>query len=145
MQTRFLSLLAVVLCAAFTFAQDAAQTELAKFQGTWVVESVVADGKEVPSDVVKAFKMTFKGDTYTVLIGQEKTEGTFRIDPAKEPKTMDIIPENGPDRDRIQRSIYAFDGDKLKICGAQPGKDRPTSFDTKDKVGCTLMVLRKAK
>jgi uncharacterized protein (TIGR03067 family) len=144
MRTRLLSLLALVLFTAFTFGQGEAQKELEKFQGTWVVESVVADGKEVPSDVVKAFKMTFKGDTYTVLIGLEKTEGTFRIDPTKEPKTMDIIPDNGPDRDRIQRSIYAFDGDKLKICGAQPGKDRPTSFETKDKVGYSLMILRKA-
>jgi uncharacterized protein (TIGR03067 family) len=140
MKTKVLALLALALSAAPAAAQ---QDDAAKFQGTWAIESAMADGKEIPSEVFKTFKMTFKGDTYTVVMGQEKIEGTFRIDPAKDPKWIDIFPDSGPDRGKTQLSIYTFDGDKLKICGSMPGKERPSNFDTKDKPGQTLLILRK--
>jgi uncharacterized protein (TIGR03067 family) len=143
MRTRVLPPLALVLFAASAVAQGDAQKEQAKFQGTWVIESAQADGKEIPSDVFKSFKMTFKGDAYAVQMGQEKIEGAFRLDPSANPKKIDIQPENGPDRGRVQAGVYEFDGDKLKICAAPPGKDRPAGFDTKDKPGQTLLILRK--
>ena len=145
MKTRLLSLSALVLFAAVAFAQDNAKDDLAKFQGNWTIESVIVEGKELPAEVVGAFKMSFKDNNYTVLIGQEKTEGSFSLDPSKNPKTIDIVPENGPDRGRKQLGIYEIDGDKIKICAAQPGKDRPTNFETKDKIGYTVMILRRAK
>lgn len=146
MKIRLLSLLALVVCAATALPQgDAKNGDLAKFQGTWVVESVLADGKELPAEVVKAFKMTFKGDAYTVALGAEKTEGTIYLDASKNPRTIDIVPDNGPDRGKKQPGIYELDGDQLKICAAQPGKERPTTFDTKDKIGYTLMTLRRQK
>jgi uncharacterized protein (TIGR03067 family) len=138
-----LALPALLLVAAFAAGQNDAQKEQTKFQGTWAVESATADGKEIPSDVFKTFKMTFKGDNYTVTMGQEKIEGTFRLDAAKNPKAIDIVPDNGPDRGRVQPGIYEIDGNKLKICGAMPGRERPTNFDTKDKPGQTVLVLRK--
>jgi uncharacterized protein (TIGR03067 family) len=143
MKTRMLSLLILAVFGAWAAAQGEGQKEQAKLQGTCVIESAIADGKEVPSDVFKSFTMTFKGDAYTVTMGQEKIEGTFRIDPAKDPKMIDILPDNGPDRGRVQAGVYAFEGNKLKICGAQPGTNRPANFDTKDKPGQTLLILRK--
>ena len=145
MKTRLLSLLVLVLAAALACAQDEAKNDLDKFQGNWAVESVSVEGKELPAEVVMSFKMSFKENDYTVLIGPDKTEGIFRVDASKNPKTIDIIPDNGPDRGRKQMGIYQFDGDKLKICAAQPGKDRPTNFDTKDKVGYTTMILHRVK
>jgi uncharacterized protein (TIGR03067 family) len=145
MKTSLLSLPVFVLFVGFAVAQGEAKDDLAKFQGNWVVESVIVEGKELPAEVVKVFKMSFKDGDYTVLIGQEKTEGTFRLDPSKNPKTIDIVPDNGPDRGRKQPGIYAFDDDKIKICAAQPGKERPTNFETKDKIGYTVMTLRREK
>ena len=145
MTTRLLSLPMFMLFTVVAFAQDEAKKDLEKFQGNWVIESVIVDGEPLPAEVVKVFKMTFKDDNYTVLIGEEKTEGAFHLDPSKNPKTIDIVPENGPDRGRKQSGIYEFDGDKIKICAAQPGKDRPTNFETKGKIGSTLMILRREK
>jgi uncharacterized protein (TIGR03067 family) len=143
MKSRVLPLLALVLFAASAFAQNDAQKEQAKFQGMWVIESAQADGKEIPSDVFKSFKITFKGDAYTMQMGQEKIEGTFRLDSSANPKQIDILPENGPDRGRVQAGVYEVDGNKLRISAAQPGKGRPANFDTKDQPGQTLLVLRK--
>jgi uncharacterized protein (TIGR03067 family) len=138
-----LPLLALALFAAPAPAQNDAQKELAKFQGTWAVESAQTDGAEIPTEVFKSFTMTFKGDTYKVTMGQEKIEGTIRLDPSKNPKTIDIVPDNGPDRGRVQQGVYEVDGNKLRICAAPPGKDRPATFETKDKPGQTLLILRK--
>ena len=146
MKTKLLSLAALMLFAVVAFAQEEAKNgDLPKFQGKWAIASVVADGKELPADVVKVFTMTFKDDTYRVVIGKEKTEGTFTLDASKKPKTIDIVPDSGPDRGKKQPGIYEFDGDKIKICAAQPNKERPTTFDTKDKTGYTLMILRREK
>jgi uncharacterized protein (TIGR03067 family) len=146
MKTKLLSLPAFFLLAALSFGQDNAKDELAKFQGNWAVESMTTDGEDVPADVVKAFKMTFKGDNYRVVIGAEmKTDGTIILDTSKKPKVIDIVPDNGPDRGKKQPGIYEIDGDKLKICAAQPGKERPATFETKGKVGYTLMILRREK
>jgi uncharacterized protein (TIGR03067 family) len=145
MKTRLLSLPLFVLLAGFAFAQGEAKNDLDKFQGNWAVESVIVEGEELPAEVVKVFKMSFKDDNYTVMIGQDKTEGTFRLDPSKNPKTIDIVPDNGPDRGKKQLGIYTFDGDKIKICAAMPGKERPTNFETKDKIGYTVMILRREK
>ena len=135
-----LSLLSLTLVAA---PEPENEKEQAQFAGTWVLETIVTDGETLPDQVAKAFKMTFKGDTYVIQLGQQKVEGTFRLDPAKMPKTIDIIPDNGPDRGKTQPGIYEFTGEKLRICAAQPGKDRPTDFETKGKTGYTMMVLRK--
>jgi len=143
MRTRMLLPLALALFAAPALGQGDAKKELAKFQGTWAIESAQADGQEIPTDVFKSFKMTFKGDSYTVQMGQEKIEGTFRLDPSANPKRIDVLPDDGPDRGRVQQGVYEFDGDKLKICAATPGTDRPAGFDTKDKPGRTLLILRK--
>src|SRR5271156_314856 len=118
MKTKLLSLAALLLFAVAAFPQDETKTEHMKFQGKWAIESAVADGKELPAEVVKVFAMTFKGDAYTVSIGAEKTEGTFTLDPSKNPKTIDIVPDNGPDRGKKQPGIYEIDGDKIKICAA---------------------------
>jgi uncharacterized protein (TIGR03067 family) len=146
MKTKLLSLAALMLFAVVAFAQDdAKKADLPKFQGKWAIDSAVADGKELPAEVVKVFSMTFKDDAYRVLIGTEKTEGTFTLDASKKPKTIDIVPDNGPDRGKRQPGIYEIDGDKIKICAAQPNKERPTTFDTKDKTGYTLMILHREK
>ena len=41
--------------------------------------------------------------------------------------------------------IYALEGDELKLCLPQPGRDRPTAFAAPEKSGTTLLVFRREK
>jgi hypothetical protein len=41
--------------------------------------------------------------------------------------------------------IYDLQGDTLRFCFADPGKERPTNFTTKAGDGRTLSVWKKAK
>ena len=42
-------------------------------------------------------------------------------------------------------SIYEIEGDTLKICSVEPGKDRPTEFSSKPGSGHFLRVFKREK
>jgi len=129
-------------------AQEAgspAAKELAQFEGTWELVAVEADGNKVPDEVVRGCRFTFKGNSFTAGLGDLNRAGTFKVDPSKKPHTMDITMTSGPQENTTQPAIYSLDGDTLKICGTQPGKERPTDFDTKGKTQTTLMVLKRQR
>src|SRR5207253_3991009 len=93
--------------------------DLAKLKGKWTFEK---DGKNLELELAK--------DTFTISFDDKVFKGTFKIDPKKKPKEMDLTITEG---DRFQGdtslAIYEIDGDKLKWCACQPGKgNRATEF-----------------
>ena len=67
----------------------------------------------------------------------EKRTATYRIDPSKTPRRIDLFTRD----DRILRGIYKFENDNLIIC-LQPGegKDLPQEFTSPD--GSDLILIR---
>jgi uncharacterized protein (TIGR03067 family) len=75
------------------------EKELKKFQGTWTFESVAAGGKEVPAAEFKGMTVTFEGDKYTVMKGDEVIQvGTQKLDPSRSPKALDVTVAEGPEQ-----------------------------------------------
>jgi uncharacterized protein (TIGR03067 family) len=112
-----------ILVAASTTHGGDAKSELAKLQGSWIVE---LDGKKAELKLAKNdFTLTFDD--------MAKFKGTFKIDPAKKPKHMDLtITEGEKFKGDTAQAIYEVDGDKLKWCAHHPGKDgRATEFPEK--------------
>jgi uncharacterized protein (TIGR03067 family) len=72
----------------------------------------------------------------------------FTLDPAAQPKAIDLIPEEGPARGKTLRGIYSVEGDVLKICYVSPSipepekKPRPSEFATGKGSGLVLLVFR---
>jgi len=69
--------------------------------------------------------------------------GTFRIDPDREPRTMDMLVTEGPEKHRWKTApcIYEFEGDCLRWCPCEPGvQDRLEIFPPEDHLAyyCTL-------
>jgi uncharacterized protein (TIGR03067 family) len=122
---------------------DRVKQEQDKLAGTWAVVSVEAGGVRLPAKDVKGFKLIFKGETFTAAMGEQKQEGTVKLDPSRQPRAMDIVHKTGPNKGKTEQAIYLLAGDTLRICGAEAGKDRPTDFSTVDKPGYTLLVLRR--
>ena len=115
--------------------------DLEKMQGDWALASMTRDGMKVPDEDAQALFRTVKDNQYTVsryekVIGK----GTFSIDATKKPRTIDFLPETEKDKSRAIRGIYKFDGKKLAVCYAPPGKDRPTEFTSKEGQMHTLVV-----
>jgi uncharacterized protein (TIGR03067 family) len=98
-----------------------------KLQGSWSA----AKGE-------KTLSMQFKGDSFTVIFdGKERFEGTFKIDPTKKPRAIDMKVQKTTDPnnkyvDKISLGIYEVEGETLKWCANEPGRDvRPTEFAEK--------------
>jgi uncharacterized protein (TIGR03067 family) len=139
-----LSLLAAALLVAAD--DDANKKDMEKLQGDWAAVSMVRDGMNIPRDDAQSFFRTVKGDKSTVFRYDDVVnKGTFTIDATKKPKTMDFFPEGTNDKTKASLGIYEFDGEKLKICFAQPGKERPTEFTSKEGSGHALTVWERER
>lgn len=148
---RRISVIAAGMLALGLFGQVIAQTPEERFQseeekltGTWRVTTAKANGERVPPEHVPPLKLTFKNGKFTAQIGKgEPQEGSYKLDLSKNPKQIDLNRTQGPKEGRHQIGIYEFAGDTLKICACETGNKRPTNFDTRDKPGYTVLVLRR--
>jgi uncharacterized protein (TIGR03067 family) len=144
MKMQPLALIAVVfLAGADAGKDDAAKKEIDKFQGTWVVVSAEREGQ--PLDDIKDDKVTFSGDKMTIKTKMRDQEGTFKLDPTKKPKAIDIKPSEGSEKGQTIQGIYSLEGDRLKFCFARDGKERPSEFATKAGSGLMMVELKRAK
>lgn len=141
-------LAAGLLLAADAPKDDASKKDMDQLQGSWRLISRERDGKADAADAVKDIIMINKGDRFTfkgAASGAGATEGTFTVDATKKPKAMDRTPADGPRKGKLVPSIYALDGDTLKICAALGGGERPKEFTSKAGSGHVLSVFKREK
>ncbi len=120
---------------------EANKKDLAKFQGTWTVQSVLRNGEEAKKD---GDSVTFDGAKMTIAhAGSEEPTVTLQLDASKNPPTIDVTAPAG-EKEMIL-GIYKFDGDALKMAWSRPGKPRPTEFASKPDSDTLLVVLKRDK
>src|SRR5262245_54750021 len=93
-----------LLIAADT-ATDDVKKEKDKLKGTWNVVSLETGGEKGPEEFTKGATLTFEDEKATFKAGGENHLGTYKIDPGKKQKTIDIIPSDGPDKDKAMQGI----------------------------------------
>jgi uncharacterized protein (TIGR03067 family) len=149
MKRSVLCLAVLVACVPLAMAaeEDDLKKELAKFQGTWEATAVTDAGQKSPAENAAAIRIIFKGDEYTQLIqGQEVEKGKLKIDPSKNPKTIDLDIQSGESKGLKQFGLYAFEGEKQIVCLAQPGVEkRPGKLESTAANEALLFVLKKVK
>jgi uncharacterized protein (TIGR03067 family) len=127
--------------------KDAVKEEMKKLQGTWVLTALTRNGNGTPRVEEWDFKLTIKGNKYTVKVGDRITlEGTIKIDPTKKPKVFEETHTTGPQKGKSSVGIYKLAGDSLTLCLPETGKDnRPTDFVSKPGTNHELTVFKREK
>jgi uncharacterized protein (TIGR03067 family) len=128
--------------AALLGAADAPKGDK-DLDGDWEIASVVRDGKEQTLDEKPV--VTIKGDSLSFKRGDEAHKGTIKADAGQTPKTIDLTPDDGPDKGKTLMGVYELKGDELRLCHGEPGSDRPKELSSKEGSGLTLVTLKRVK
>jgi uncharacterized protein (TIGR03067 family) len=138
------ALVAPTLSAAPDDKKDAPKEpakELAPFQGTWKVLRAEGGGKGAPP-LKEEVRITFAGNKMTMQEGKfPPQEGTFSVDPTKDPAEIDMNSGMNP---KVP-GIYKFEKDgrlSLSFFVRKATPQRPKKFGEGDAV---VLVLEKTK
>jgi len=138
-------LAAFVLLAADRGNENTIQ-ESKKLEGAWSVTSAVRNRNELPAEKRNGLQVIFRDGRFAFKQGDKAlAEGTFRLDPAAAPRTIDLTTIDANGNEKTTLAIYDLTEDALRICGAPPGEGRPGEFAALDGSGHTLTTFQRVK
>jgi uncharacterized protein (TIGR03067 family) len=146
MKLRLLALVAVGALVGVGVAQDTdVKKEMKKFEGEWKIEKY--EGPMAPPEDEQAkVRFIFKGDTVTLIVdGKKVGAATFKIDPSKKPKTIDLDMTEGKNKGKTSLAFYAFEGETLKWCATERFNERPTEFKASEENKQGVLTLKRIK
>jgi len=112
---------------------DAKHPDLVAMQGEWGCTLNIRNGQRQPEEVVETLFRDIKDDVVTIsLYDRVLQKGKLKLNPNTTPKQIDVTALEGPAKDKVSPGIYEIKDGVLRICSAQPGKDRPTAFESKE-------------
>jgi len=124
-------------------SRNSAKDDAAQLQGTWAIVSVDIDGRHLAMDAIKSATLSVRGTQYSFRLDQTAWELTFKVDPSKTPKAIDLRVVKGPEQGKVYHGIYKIDNDLYTICRTTvPGKERPHEFATRAESGLMIVVWR---
>jgi uncharacterized protein (TIGR03067 family) len=129
----------LLLFAALTPGQET-NKELEALQGEWKIVSI-----EPRLEPETSYTITIKGELWTIkapdILGNAAAKTTIKIDPSKNPKTIDLLTKIGDKERPPQLGIYKLEGNTLTVCQTRGKADRPTEFKSTDRH--MLIVLKR--
>jgi uncharacterized protein (TIGR03067 family) len=120
-----------------------AEDELKRFEGTWRYESTVVEGLVLPDGHLKEARLVLRGDRFEMTDPMATYRGTFTVDPASTPKTIEVRFTEGPESGKTSKGIYELEGDTYMVCIGLAGRERPQRFASEPGSGHALQVLRR--
>jgi erythromycin esterase len=117
-----------------------------RMQGTWQAVRMNHDGEDQPQQGVFAnLRLVVKDDRRTIRSGETVlAEACYRLNPAANPPTIDLVVTRGAARGQIMLGIYEISGDRLRVCYAMSGRERPQDFTPKAGSGHALQEMKRA-
>ena len=130
-------------------AEPKSADDAENLQGTWQAVYLEANGEKKPDDEIREPKVVIQGDElFAVKPKGEDPHLKFKLDSGKTPKTIDLIPIDGPDKGKMFPGIYSLQDGKLRLCiniFRQHTGQRPTEFKTQPGDGVGFATLERAK
>lgn len=123
----FALLLAILPASAGDAPKE--MTDEEKFQGEWVMTGLEVREESVPAEKLAGTVLVIKKDKYTTIVKKKEHPATFKLDPKKDPKHIDMFIPGDSGEPQLSKGIYSIEKDKLVICrGQAPGGERPRNF-----------------
>ena len=123
----------LIVGTGLIFAQDDdAKKDLKLLQGAWVMAALEVNSVDVPANKLEGTELTITDDRYIVKV-KDKLISTAVIELAakKEPKELNMTPQDGANKDKLHKAIYKIEGDTFKMArGLNPEQERPNQFAT---------------
>jgi uncharacterized protein (TIGR03067 family) len=124
-------LLAFSLLGAQPNADSAVKKDLKALEGTWVMAGLEVNGIDVPVNKLDGTELTIKDDLYALKAKDKVFKVVLKLDPSKDPKEIDMIFQEGANKDKVHKGIYKVEKGQFKICrGLNPEQHRPNQFAT---------------
>ncbi len=112
-------------------------------EGRWIVVSHAVDGD---GQDTKGAKVQFAKGNFTLEEQNgEVQKCSYKADTSRVPNQIDFTPTDGTQKDQVFPGIFTLKGDRLTVCLARPGSDRPAETASTEGSGNILIVLDRAK
>jgi uncharacterized protein (TIGR03067 family) len=118
--------------AATLFIMKRAPTEVL-YAGEWQAVDAEANGKKLPAEQINKTKVVLTARTLvlTDTFAHSTFVAKYQVNSTVTPNTIDMTVLEGPDKGKSAIGIIAPKGaDRLKLCFALAGQDRPQQFRT---------------
>ena len=103
--------------------------------------SGIMGGQAMDQSLMQWVKRVTHGNQTTVYAGPNVMMSVeFASDSSKTPKAIDYVNTAGAHKGKRQQGIYEFEGNRLTVCVAPPGIERPKQFQSTRSNGNTLTV-----
>ena len=90
-------------------------------------------------------KVIVEEDRRTVRAGETVfAVSHYRVNPWAQPPTIDVLVTQGASRGQTMLGIYEIAGDRLRVCLAAAGRERPRDFSPQIGSGHVLQELKRA-
>ncbi|MSQ96606.1 MAG: TIGR03067 domain-containing protein [Gemmataceae bacterium] len=111
---------------------DKAKKDLERMQGTWTMHVLEVDGKDLPADKIQGTLLIVKKDDYRTKVKDKLLPGfRIKLDPSKNPKTIDMIQTMPDGTEKTVKGIYTFENNTFKLArGLTAEQERPNQFAT---------------
>jgi uncharacterized protein (TIGR03067 family) len=115
-------------------------------KGTWIPTEGSMAGQKLTDQFLNNTKLLLNDGKYTVIVGEDKEEGTYKVDTSKPaPYPLDIETTSGPNKGRKIPAIVEVNGDTMKVCYNMGGKDRPKDFKSTAENKFVVMTYKRDK
>ncbi len=125
-------------------AQSSSSEEMSRMiRGTWIPMSAELAGQPLPQQVLNTIRLILTENQYTAVVAGTTDVGDLTLRSNQQPKAMDILGTEGPNKGKTIPAIYEFNGDSLRICYDLDGKTRPTEFRTNPGTKLFLVLYKR--
>jgi len=145
-----IAVLAVLFCtsaSADDARDEAVKRDRKQITGKWQITALEKGGNKSKSEDLKKLTVVNQDDGTWSLRSEDKeiSRGRSTLDPAKKPRSIDLVPTEGGGKGERLCGIYELNDITRKLCFAPAGKDRPTEFSTTPENQHILVSFRRVK